>query len=154
MNRPARVIGVLLLASLASPAYAQRVTDGFQIIDFLGQTESAGLKPSLYTFANVWEMHAGVEFRHFGEGHLFALRGGIFTDPDHQMRFDYERSNKKTVPDNQRRRFDSYYPGTAVGLTGGAGIVLHNRWQLDGAVSVSKNARELVISTVLRLPQH
>ena len=43
--------------------------------------------PNNFFINDVYEMHAGVEWRHYGRRATFALRGGAFTDPDHRLRF-------------------------------------------------------------------
>jgi hypothetical protein len=41
----------------------------------------------------------------------------------------------------------------AVGMTAGAGIVFGNRFQLDGAISVSRSQHEIALSFVTRFPR-
>ena len=51
------------VADLGLVRFLQRVTGGFLIVDFLGQTQSSGLTPSLYFYPYVVELHAGGEYR-------------------------------------------------------------------------------------------
>ena len=142
-----------VLADVAFVGYAQRITPNFLIVDFLAQEQSAGLEPSDYFLRNVAELHTGLEYRRFRNGRLLAFRTGLFTDPDHQMRFDYEHSSRSPQANGQRVRFNSLEPGTVVGVTGGAGFVLRNYLQFDLAISWSANAREVVVSSVARFPR-
>ncbi len=141
-----------LLADAAYVRYSQRITPGFQVVDYLGQP-SSGLAPSQYVIDDVLEVHAGAEYRRAGGGRVLAFRGGFFTEPNHQMRFDYEGSRKTWQAANQQIRFNSYVPGTVVGVTGGAGVVFWNRFQVDVAFSLARDARELVLSSVVRFPR-
>jgi long-chain fatty acid transport protein len=132
--------------------YSELVTPNFLIVDFLGQKASSGLTPSLYYFNDVIELHTGAEYRRLWRAHVIALRGGVYTDPDHQMRFDRNHVDTSGQADGQRLQFDSYYHGTVIGVSGGVGVVWHNRFQLDGAVNWSANTRAVIISSVVRFP--
>jgi long-chain fatty acid transport protein len=132
--------------------YSELVTPNFLIVDFLAQNASSGLTPSLYYLNDAVEAHAGAEYRLLWRGHVMAFRGGIYTDPDHQLRFDRSHVDTSGQADGQRLQFDSYYPGTVIGVSGGMGVVWHNRFQVDGAVNWSANARAVIISSVVRFP--
>lgn len=138
-----------LVADAAVVKYSQRITKHFLIVDFLAQP-SAGLEPAQYVIDDAVEFHAGAEYRRPGGGRVVALRAGVFTDPDHQMHFDYEGSTRSPQAGGQSLRFNSYNPGTVVGVSAGGGLVLGNVFQIDGAVSLSQNAREIVLSSVVR----
>ena len=133
--------------------YSQRVTPHFLIVDFLAQAKDAGLTSTLYRFDDVKEMHGGVEYRLLRGSKVVAVRGGVFTDPDHQMRFNYEVAPKNVVTEGQHIQFDLFDPGKGVGVTGGGGVVLKNRFQIDGAMSWSAYGREVVVSSVVRFPR-
>jgi hypothetical protein len=140
------------VADIVDVRYSQLITPNFLIVDWMLQP-SGGLNPSLYFVNDAVELHGGAEYRFFRSGRVLAIRGGVFSDPDHQMRFDFGHSAQNGPPMNQEVEFDTYYPGTIVGVTGGGGIVLGNRFQIDAAVSWSANAHELVISSVVRFPR-
>jgi hypothetical protein len=141
-----------LVADVVDVKYSQLVTSNFLIVDWMLQP-SAGLTSSQYYVNDAVEWHGGAEYRFYRGGRVFALRGGVFTDPDHQLRYDFAHSSQGGVPMNQQVEFDTYYPGTAVGVTSGGGIVFGNRLQIDAAVSWSRNAHESVISSVIRFPR-
>jgi long-chain fatty acid transport protein len=143
----------LILADVGWIRYSERITPEFLIVDFLGQLESSGLKRSLYHVNDAIELHGGLEYRFVRRNRVWAIRCGAFADPEHQMRFDYEASNKSGQARAQDIQFNMFEPGTAYGLSGGAGVVLANRFQLDGAVSYSRNATDLVLSFVWRFPR-
>ncbi len=142
-----------LLGDIGWIRYSERITPKFLIVDFLGQLESSGLKRSLYDVNDAVELHGGLEYRFVRRARVWAIRAGAFTDPEHQMRFDYDASNKSGQAAAQSIQFNIFRPGTAYGLTGGGGVVFANRFQLDGAVSWSRNASDLVVSFVSRFPQ-
>ena len=131
--------------------YSQRVTSNFLIVDQLAKTIEA-LSPDWYYVDDAIEWHTGAEYRLLRGGHTIAFRAGLFTDPDHQMRFD-SGSVQNDVTAGQARQFDRYFPGTVIGVTGGGGVVLKNRVQIDGAVSWSANERQVVVSSVIRFPR-
>lgn len=140
---------LLVLADTAFVRYSERITPNFLIVDFLAQP-SAGLSSALYKVNNGVEIHVGGEYRLRRVGRLIALRAGLFTDPDHQMRFDLAASNGSEQARGQAVQFNSFVPGTAVGYSVGAGTVFRNRLQVDAAYSRSMYERDLIVSTVFR----
>jgi hypothetical protein len=116
-----------VLSDVVWVRYSERITPKFLIVDFLGQPTSSGLKPSLYFVNDAIELHGGVEYRFVRHARVWAIRAGAFTDPEHQMRFDYDASNKSVQAQNQDIIFNRFEPGTAYGVTGGGGIVFANR---------------------------
>lgn len=142
---------VTAVADIGLIRYSQRITDKFLIVDFLAQQRSSGLKPEQYSLPDTVEVHAGVEYRYRRGFRTVSFRTGFFTDRQHQMLFDTQHLNRSGQATNQRIQFNSYQPGTAYGVTGGLGIVVANHAQFDGAVSRSRNATEIVLSTVVRL---
>jgi long-subunit fatty acid transport protein len=76
------------------------------------------------------EVHVGTEYAwRVGSG-LVALRAGVYTDPDHD--------GLAGVDSDQLH------------ATLGAGVVLTNRVQLDGAANIAKRVKEGLLSFVLR----
>ncbi len=139
-----------VLADVGYVKYSQQITDKFLIADF--QDPAAGLTPDNYFIDDVFEFHAGAEWRWYGR-RTFSLRGGVYTDPDHRLRFQ-SGGNDPTHPADplSNFRFNTGRSTTDVGVTGGGGLTLFNRVQIDGAVSFSPDANQLVVSTVVRLP--
>ena len=139
-----------VLADVGYVKYSQQITDKFLIADF--QDPAAGLTPDNYFIDDVFEFHAGAEWRWYGR-RTFSLRGGVYTDPDHRLRFQ-SGGNDPTHPADplSNFRFNTGRSTTDVGVTGGGGLTLFNRVQIDGAVSFSPDASQLVVSTVVRLP--
>jgi len=130
--------------------YQERVTDNFQIIDFMLQPDSSQLKRQDYFFNNVREVHAGVEHRWIRSERAYAVRFGGFRDPDHSMRFNYYDQSRQASA--EALRFNNYHP-SMLGATVGGGVVWSNRLQVDGAVSLAPNLLpEVVISVVSRFP--
>jgi hypothetical protein len=81
-----------------------------------------------------------------------SLRGGVYTDPDHRLRFQSGGNNPDHPADPLLNfRFNTGRSKTDVGYTAGAGITLLNRIQIDGAASFSPDASQIVVSTVVRL---
>lgn len=142
---------VTAVGDLAFIRYSQRITEKFLIVDFLAQQGSSGLTPEQYSLPNIAEVHAGLEYRYRRGFRTVSFRAGFFTDPQHQMVFDQRHLNKSGQAQSQRIQFNTYQPGTAVGVTGGLGVVVKNHVQFDGAVSRSRNATEIVVSSVVRL---
>jgi hypothetical protein len=140
-------------------AYSRRVTENFLIVDF--QDPDAGLiddeatrrcrQPCAFYINDVHEWHGGAEYRFYRPNFTTALRGGVFTDPDHQLRFRSGGNNPSHPADKILNfRFNTVQPKTDIGVSAGWGIALANRLQFDVAVTHSHDLTELVISTVIR----
>ena len=137
-------------ADFSRVRYSRLITDRFLVIDF--RDPAAGLDRDNFRIPDVTELHAGAEYRWYRPEATLAFRGGIFTDPDHQMRYDGTGSNPAHVADRLLDfRFNSVPSRTDVGATLGAGIALRDRFQVDIAGSFSRDATQLVVSTVVRL---
>ena len=142
---------VTVLYDLSRVNYSQQITDKFLIVDFLDP--DARVSPDNFVINDVYEMHAGVEWRHYGARTTYALRGGAFTDPDHRLRFRSGGNNLEHPADFLLNfRFNTGRSRTDTGFTAGGGVTLRNRVQIDAATSVSPDARDLVVSMVVRLP--
>ncbi len=76
------------------------------------------------------EIHAGTEYTVFLKDTPILIRGGAFTDPDHDL-------------------FPEIDSGT-VHFTLGGGIVIRGNLQIDAAVNLSRNTKEALFSFVQR----
>jgi long-chain fatty acid transport protein len=138
---------VTVLADASHIWYSHQISSRFQIVDF--QAQAFGLSPANFYVRDVWEMHVGAEYRVYGASETLAFRAGVFTDPDHRMRF--RSTGPATVASTLLDfRFNTVGDKTDLGATGGIGLMIKNRFQLDVAGSLSKDARQLVVSTVVR----
>lgn len=127
--------------------YSKQVSDDFLIVDF--QAEAYHITPKDFYVRDVWELHAGAEYRVYRPSLTLAFRGGVFTDPDHSLRFRGSASD--TIATRFLAfRFNSVPDQTDVGATFGLGAMFANRFQVDAAASLAKDARELVVSFVVR----
>lgn len=147
-----------VLADWSMVRYSRRVNDNFLIVDF--SDPDAGLidseqsrrcaDPCNFYINDAHEVHAGAEYRFYRAGFTSAIRAGVFTDPDHKLRF---RSGGNNLSHPADRILDFRFntpPRLSVGVTGGWGIAVANRLQLDVAVTHSHDLTELVVSTVIR----
>lgn len=149
-----------VLADWSRINYSERVTDRFLIVDF--QDPDAGLmvdeqtrvckQPCNFYISDVSEAHAGAEFRWYRPGFTMAFRGGVFSDPDHPLRFRSGGNNLDHPADLILNfRFNTLQPKTHYGLTAGWGLALKNSVQIDTAVSAGDDATEVVVSMVIRV---
>ena len=134
-----------ILADVNRVLYSSQITDKFLIVDFM----VSELTPADFSIRDVWEIHSGAEYRHYRPGWTFAVRGGVFTDPSHQLRFTPQRDDI-LFADRLDFRFNSLPSRTNVGATFGAGVAIKNKVQLDFAASFSRSTDELVISLVIK----
>ena len=141
---------ITVLADFGRVNYSQQITDKFLIADF--QDPDARVSPDNFYIDDVYEMHAGAEWRFYGTNRTVSLRGGVYTDPDHRLRFQSGGNNPDHPADPLLNfRFNTGRSKTDIGYTAGAGITLLNRIQVDGAASFSPDASQIVVSTVVRL---
>ncbi len=149
-----------VLADWTHINYSERVTDRFLIVDF--QDPDAGLiadeatrvcrQPCNFYVSDVSEVHAGAEFRWYRPSFTMAFRGGVFSDPDHPLRYRSGGNNLDHPADPILNfRFNTLQPQTHFGFTGGWGIALKNGVQIDTAVSAGDDATEVVVSMVIRV---
>jgi hypothetical protein len=136
-----------LIADASRIWYSQQISDRFLIVDF--QAAAFGLSRNNFTVRDVWEVHAGAEFRIYRSSLTLALRSGVFTDPDHRMRFRSEGA-ASVASTLLAYRFNSVSDKTDVGATFGCGVMVANRFQVDAAASVSPDAHEVILSFVVR----
>jgi hypothetical protein len=141
---------VTLAADISRVLYSQRITNNFLVVDFIDP--GAGLTPTNFYVKDVAEVHAGAEYRFYGPRSTMAVRGGIFTDSNHPLRFR-SGGNNLAHPANTLLdfRFNTVPDRTDVGATAGVGVGLANRIQVDAAGSFVRNQIEFVASLVYRL---
>lgn len=100
-----------------------------------------------FTINNATEIHLGMEYiLKIGE-HYLALRAGGYYEPDHTIRFT------GTTGDWREDIFrKTLFPGgdDQLHITGGLGIVLNNRFQIDAAANIAEKTSQLSISAVYR----
>jgi hypothetical protein len=87
----------------------------------------------------------------FRREHALSLRAGLYTDPDHQMRYlVLPRNTRDDVNAHEVFRFNSTPSRTRVGGTVGAGLTFWNAFQMDLAGSYGHDSWEVVASIVRR----
>ncbi|MEW6368236.1 MAG: outer membrane protein transport protein [Acidobacteriota bacterium] len=98
-------------------------------------------RPEDFTIDDATEIHVGAEYViPYGDS-VIAVRGGLYTDPDHSMTY-----NGPNVADLLLfRGGDDVTHGTF-----GGGVVFSEHYQLDVAVDVSKTLKSFIISSVAR----
>lgn len=140
---------ITVVADVSRVRYSRQVTDRFLIVDFIDP--AAGLTKNNFFIDDVTEIHAGGEYRIYRQGKTIAFRGGVFTDPDHQMHYRSGGNNTRHIADRLLRfRFNSLAQQTDVGVTAGGGIAIANKFQIDAATSLSRDSRQLVVSMVFK----
>ena len=130
--------------------YSSRITENFLVVDFIDP--GAGLSPANFYVNDVYESHAGLEYRLYRNRATFAFRGGLFTDPGHPLRFRSGGNNLDHPADKLLDfRFNTLPQKTEIGGTAGAGFALANRIQVDAAASISPSVTQFVMSIVMRV---
>lgn len=112
--------------------FAVRPTDRLTLALDVARVEYTDLDPDEEALANATELHAGVEYVFLlgASATPFSVRGGFFTDPDHDD-------------------FTEIKSGQVHG-TFGFGFVLARRFQIDWAVNLSDRIKESLLSFVVR----
>lgn len=128
--------------------YSKLVADSFLVVDFMDS--AAELTRDNFFIESAWEAHLGTEYRLFFRRATVGLRAGVFTDPDHQLRF-VPNDNGHVANSILDFRFNTASQKTDVGVTFGAGVALFNRVQIDAAGSFIRDANQAVISMVIRV---
>jgi long-subunit fatty acid transport protein len=97
--------------------------------------------PDDYELDDGTEVHLGAEYVFVVQSIPLAIRGGIFRDPDHRIRFN--------GPDPDIRLL---FPegDDEIHITFGGGIVPKDNFQIDVAGNISENIKEFIISSVYR----
>ncbi|PWT90192.1 MAG: hypothetical protein C5B54_07595 [Acidobacteria bacterium] len=126
--------------------YSSQITKNFLILNFISQLTRAN-----YFIEDVTELHAGGEYRFYRTHQTFAVRAGVFTDPDHQLHFRALAGTDPFAAAVENFRFNSLKQHTDVGVTAGFGAAFANRFQADAAYSYSRDSREFILSFVVKL---
>jgi long-chain fatty acid transport protein len=126
--------------------YSKQITDNFLILDFINL-----LNRRNYFINDVTELHVGAEYRIYRRGTTIAVRGGLFTDQDHQLHFRSLEGTDPVAAAVESFRFNSLKQPDVVGATFGAGVALNNKIQIDTAFGFSRNGNDAVISWVMKL---
>jgi long-chain fatty acid transport protein len=139
-----------VLADVSRVLYSQRITEHFLVVDFIDP--GARLSPANFSIRDVTELHAGAEYRLYNRPLTMAFRAGMFTIPNHPLRFVRGGNNPDHPADKLLDfRFNTVPTQTDVGITGGWGVVLRNRVQIDVAATRIAEATEIIASMVLRV---
>lgn len=136
-----------VLGEVAHVRYSELVTDRFQIVDF---RFTGNVAREDFYYENVNEYHGGAEYKWVAGGRVLAVRGGVFTDPGHSLRFRANGPSSADAVENFVFNTNASLR-TRVGKTFGAGVTFGNRLQADAAVSLVPGANRVVISMVRRL---
>jgi len=137
-----------LLMDMVHVRYSQQA-ENFKIL-FTGKEF---LMPEDYVIKNATELHLGGEYVMFVGKNPFAIRAGVFTEPDHKIKFV-----NPNIPDPaaqlQSTIEESFWNlgnrDTKLGFSVGAGLVIKERLQLDFAYAMTDLVKELSVSTVVR----
>jgi long-subunit fatty acid transport protein len=101
-----------------------------------------------FTVDNVTEIHLGVEYTMaLGERRFLALRAGTYYEPDHIIRFTGTTGSE--VGDIFSR---TLYPGgeDQIHVSGGLGLAIGKHFQIDTAVDVADQVKQLSVSAIYR----
>jgi len=139
-----------IVADVSRVLYSQRITDRFLVVDFVDPV--AQITPDNFFVKDVTQVHAGAEYRFYLLRSTVAVRGGLYTDPNHPLRYRRGGNNLQHPADRLLDfRFNTLPDETRVAATAGVGVALANRVQLDGAVSLAPDQRQFVASLVFRV---
>ncbi len=139
-----------VVSDVARVLYSQRVTDKFLVVDFIDPV--ARLTPANFFVRDVTQVHAGAEYRFYLLRSTVAVRGGVYSEPNHPLRYRRGGNNLEHPADRLLDfRFNTVADRTRMAATAGMGIALANRVQLDGAVSLAPDQKQFVASLVFRV---
>ena len=102
-----------------------------------------------FTVDNGIEIRAGAEYI-LGVGKQYlALRGGLYYEPDHIIRFTGISKRGDPTDDIFHR---TTHPGgqDQIHVTGGLGIVMNDRLQIDTAADIAEKLMQLSVSAIYR----
>ena len=100
-----------------------------------------------YAVDNVTEIHLGGEYiLPFGD-RFFALRAGIYHEPDHTIRFTGTTGDPALDLEEKEK-----FPGSddQMHITGGLGLVVSEHFQVDTAANIAAKSTQFSISAVYR----
>jgi long-subunit fatty acid transport protein len=115
--------------------------------DFVDIQALASGRPDQLAIDDGNEWHGGVEYQFLDWPKPFAVRGGVWFDPDHSIRYEATPAND---------RLDALYSATLPGgddlvhYTAGGGIVLTSRIELNAGADFSSRTTYVTASAVFR----
>ncbi len=122
-----------------------RYEDLLEDFDIVG--EAGVYTKENYIIDNATEVHVGVEYILALSERFLALRAGIYNDPDHTIRFT--GTTGETVFDIAGR--EKFSGGEdQIHITGGAGLVVNEHFQIDTAANFADKMKQLSVSVVYR----
>jgi len=126
-----------------------RYEDLLEDFDFLFEQEE--ITKDDFIIENVTELHFGVEYILVLGKRLLALRAGVYNNPDHTIRYTGTLESEWGFEDRfqiERARF----PGgdDQIHFTGGLGLVLNDRFQIDMAVDIADKKKQFSFSSIYR----
>lgn len=127
--------------------YSQQITRNFFITP---ENFDPQLKRENFYINDITEIHSGAEYRFYQRRFTWAIRAGLFTDPDHQLHFRNLPGTNPLGAAVETFRFNSLPQHTDVGATFGGGIAISNRVQFDVAFSHSRDTDDGVVSVVVK----
>lgn len=132
-----------LLADIVGVRYSQ-LSDNLTIVTL------RPTKPEDYKVDNAVEFHFGAEQDFRAGTNIVALRAGVFSDPNHQLRYIGDRSFSNGEVANSLFNVGSDY--NEVGFSFGAGAAFggSNRFELNAAYVITDPFNEFSTSFILR----
>lgn len=121
--------------------------------DFDILLEKEDLTKDDFTIENVIELHFGVEYILVLGKRLLALRAGFYNSPDHTIRYTGTLESEWDFEVEERFRTErARFPGgdDQIHFTGGLGLVLNDRFQIDTAMDIAGKNKQFSFSTVYR----
>jgi long-subunit fatty acid transport protein len=114
---------------------------------FVDMQSALSGRSSQFSVHDGTEIHGGVEYVFAGASLQPAIRFGVWHDPDHSI--EYEPTAAR---DRADERYSAYLAnrGAELHVTGGMGLALNRRLELNVAADVSPRNRTMSASTVVR----
>lgn len=131
---------ITLVSDLVYIQYSQ-LADDFTVVNF-------DLDPIDFAIDNEIELHIGAEGTFKAGNQYLAIRGGLFTNPDHALQYIGPVTPGFRTAVNVF--FNSRNRDTQIGYTVGGGIALNRNIQVDAAYIISDPFDEFSISAVYK----
>lgn len=115
--------------------------------DFINFQGIASGRPQQFRLKDGDEFHAGFEYVFLKSPLPLAVRGGLWVDPDHVVRYEPTAAHDETDA-----VYQATLPGgeTQVHYTGGMGIAPTPWLEINGAADISSRTKYVTVSTVVR----
>jgi hypothetical protein len=107
------------------------------------------VKRNDFAIDDATEFHAGAEYVFPAGKNQVAVRGGVFTNPNHDLKFVGSKNGFGQVVD-ALFNFVPADKNSETGFTFGGGFVAGGSFQVDGAYLVSDFFNEFSLSAVVR----